>query len=147
MNLHRYQLASNSRVLRERGLTLVEIVIVLIILGLIMTFIGSRLIGAGDKAKADLTRLKIKDLGSSIEQFQLRYNGLPNSLNDLIQCSERTGPDCIPVSSADSLKDAWGNQFNYALENNGRSYKITSLGADGKEGGTAVDYDVFGTGP
>ena len=58
-----------------------------------------------------------------------------------------TGDDCVPITKEDALKDAWGNPFTYSLENNGRSYRIKSFGADGKDGGTGVDFDVFGTGP
>lgn len=131
----------------ERGLTLVEIVVVLIILGLVMTFLGGKVLGAGDKAKADITRLKIKDIASSIEQYQLRYNSLPQALVGLTQCTAETGADCVPVAKEDSLKDAWGNDFVYTLQNDGRTYMVKSFGADGKEGGSGVDFDIFGTGP
>lgn len=130
-----------------RGLTLVEIMVVLIILSLLITFLASRIIGAGDKAKADINRLKMQEIKSAIEQFQLRYNSLPQSLNDLTTCTEVTGPGCVPVANAEALKDAWGNDFSYNLENSGRSYKITTLGADGRQGGSGVDYDTFLTGP
>ena len=131
----------------ERGLTLVEIMVVLIILGIVMTWLGGKLFGSGDKMKYEITKLKIKDIGSSIEQFQLRYNALPSSLNELIQCGEKTGPDCIPITNQESLKDAWGSPFLYTLESGGRSYRIKSLGADGKDGGEGVNSDPFGTGP
>ncbi|MFM1847933.1 MAG: type secretion system major pseudopilin GspG [Pseudomonadota bacterium] len=131
----------------ERGLTLVEIVVVLIILGLVMTFVGGKVLGAGDKAKADLTQLKMKEVAASIEQFQLRYNGLPQSLAGLTQCTAETGEGCVPITKEDSLKDAWGNPFSYSLENNGRSYRIKSLGADAREGGDGVNYDSSLTGP
>jgi general secretion pathway protein G len=131
----------------ERGLTLVEIVVVLIILGLVMTFVGGKVLGAGDKAKADLTQLKMKEVAASIEQYQLRYNGLPPSLTGLTQCTAETGEGCVPITKEDSLKDAWGGAFIYSLENNGRSYRIKTLGADGREGGQGVDFDASITGP
>lgn len=138
---------SAARAQSERGLTLVEIVVVLIILGLVMTFVGGKVLGAGDKAKADLTRLKMKEVAASIEQFQLRYNGLPQSLGSLTQCTAETGEGCVPITKEDSLKDAWGNPFSYTLENNGRSYRLKTLGADGKDGGDGVNFDASDTGP
>ena len=141
MNI-RQQFASS-----EEGLTLVEILVVLIILGIVISFVGGRVIGAGDKAKADLTRIMMKDMQSNIEQFRLRYNALPASLEDLTHCGELTGPGCIPITSADALKDGLGNRFLYALENGGRSYRIRSLGADGREGGEETAFDYFVTGP
>jgi general secretion pathway protein G len=131
----------------EKGLTLVEIIVVLIILSVVMVFFGNKILGAGDQAKADLTKLMMKELQQGIEQFRLRYNQLPGSLEALTGCNDVTGPGCTPVTKSDSLKDAWGNQFIYSLDNGGRAYRIKTLGADGREGGEAVNYDSFVTGP
>lgn len=131
----------------QSGMTLVEILVVLIILGIVISFVGGRVLGAGDRAKADLTRIMMKEMQSNIEQFRLRYNSLPPALEDLTRCSEVTGPGCIPITSADSLKDGWGNRLLYALENGGRSYRIKSLGSDGREGGEETAYDFYVTGP
>ncbi len=132
----------------ERGLTLVEIMIVLIILGVVMTWLVGKVVGAGDKAKFQLTQAKIKDLAGQIEQFYLQYNSLPSSLDDLTKCTEKTGPNCVPVISKDDiLIDSWGERFVYSLEEGGRRYKIKSMGADRKDGGEGVYGDPFGTGP
>lgn len=139
--------AGFKRCNHERGLTLIEIMVVLIILGIVMTWLGSRLFQAGDTAKRRLTELKIKEIGSQIGQFQLQYNTLPSGLEDLTKCTERTGSNCIPITKDENLTDAWGNRFLYSLEDGGRRYKITSYGADGKAGGEGVDGDPFGTGP
>lgn len=134
---------------RQAGLTLIEIMLVLTILAIVSGFLISRLSGAGDKAKANITKLKIKEIGSAIDQYRLQYNSLPSSIGDLTRCNDKTGPDCIPAYEPDSdaLRDGWGNAFVYQLENNGRTYKIMSYGADGIAGGDGVNYDIFGTGP
>lgn len=132
---------------QQRGLTLVEIMVVLIILGLIMAWLGGRLFTAGDRAKRIMTQNKIKDLSFSIAQFQLQYNALPQSIDELIRCTERTGSACVPITNEDGIKDGWGNRFVYNLEEGGRRYRLKSYGADGKEGGEGVDSDPFGTGP
>ncbi len=131
----------------KAGLTLVEIIVVLIILASLMAFFGSRLFGAGDRAKADLNNLKLQEIKQAIEQFQLRYSGLPRGLDSLTQCTDETGPGCIPMLKNDSLKDIWGNPFVYTLENSGRSYRLMSLGKDGREGGAGVDFDQSLVGP
>ncbi|MBN8550949.1 MAG: type II secretion system protein GspG [Deltaproteobacteria bacterium] len=134
-----------ERLKSERGLTLVEIIVVLIILSLVMTFVGGKILGAGDTTKAELTRTMLKDMQMSIEQFRLRYNQLPSSLEALTQCNDVTGPGCSPIRKADSLKDAWGNKFVY--QSDGSTYRIKTLGADGKEGGEEVNFDNFVAGP
>ena len=130
----------------QKGLTLVEIMIVLVILGLVMGFVGSKIIGAGDNAKRDLTNLKIQQLKSDIEQFQLRYNAIPRSLEDLTKCTDLTGQGCLPiVNDPDSINDAWGTPLEYT--SNGRTYKVSSLGADRKAGGEGPNYDLAVEGP
>ncbi|MBX7137279.1 MAG: type II secretion system protein GspG [Oligoflexia bacterium] len=137
-----------SHLLRnERGLTLVEIIVVLIILGVLISVLGGKIFNSKDRALADLTRVSIKSTQNSIEEFRLRYNGLPNSIEDLSSCSERTGAGCIPIAKEDDLKDAWGNRLVYSVDNGGRSYRIKSFGADGREGGANADSDIVITGP
>jgi general secretion pathway protein G len=131
----------------ERGLTLIEIMVVLIIIGLVMTMLAGKIMGGGDKAKAELTKIKIKQIGQSIEQFRLQYNAYPSSLEDLTKCTDKTGPGCTPICNEEELKDAWGTPLIYTAENGGRSYRVKSLGSDKQEGGEGVNFDFFGTGP
>ncbi len=133
----------------ERALTLVEIMVVLVILGLIMSFVGGKIFGAGDKAKVKLTKLKMEEIRSSIEQYRLEYNAIPGQLDDLTRCNEQTGPGCAPLLNADgdSLMDAWGNRFDYRVSDGGRTFVIMSMGADGRRGGDGVDFDISLQGP
>lgn len=133
----------------ENGFTLVEIMVVLVIIGLLGTFLFGKIFSTGEQAKAKMTRLKIESVKQKINEFKLMYNTLPNSLDDLTSCTEVTGPGCIPLLDAkdDTLKDSWGNNFQYAKQGNNRTYTITSLGADGAVGGEGVDYDFSVEGP
>ena len=138
---------STRSYLSEQGLTIIEILVVLIILGLVMGLLADRIFGAGDKAKVSITKLKLEEIKSQIEQYRLQYNALPRALEDLARCNEVTGQGCVPIANEEGLKDAWGNPLFYRLEGGGRAYKIASLGADAREGGEGVDYDVFVLGP
>ena len=130
----------------DQGLTFLEIMIVLIIVGVIMATFGQKLLGAGDKAKADLSRISMTQLKQDIEQFQLRYNSLPGTLDDLVKCNQLTGSSCVPITKESSLLDAWGNRFQYRT-GSGRSYTIKSLGANGQDGGDGVNVDIVVEGP
>lgn len=129
----------------QAGLTLVEIVVVLIILGVVFTIVAPKVLSSGDKAKARASILQIKKLKSHVEQYQLQYNALPSSIQDLVRCNDKTGSGCIPLADADELKDAWGNEMR--MESSGNRYRIKSLGADGSEGGSGVDADIVEEGP
>jgi general secretion pathway protein G len=117
----------------ERGLTLVEIIIVLIILAGIMSWLGGKLFGQKDKAMVSLTTSKLNALKQSIMEYQLRTNALPNDLRAL----EETDA---------SVTDGWAAPIQYR-QLDGRTYELKSLGADGKEGGSGVAADIIVTGP
>ena len=131
----------------EQGLTLIEIVVVLVIIGTIMAFLGPKVFQAGASAKQDLTKISMESLRQNIAMFQLRYNTLPSSLTDLTRCTEVTGPGCAPITDEKALRDAWGGNFTYTLSGDGRTYRLQSLGADSRPGGEGVDFDIYIDGP
>jgi general secretion pathway protein G len=120
-----------SRGTSQRGLTLIEIIVVLMMVGIIGAFIGGKVFKAGDKAKAELTRAKINSLKEPIYIFQMRNSTLPQSLAQ---------------AEADDTKDAWGRDIQFRVMD-GRGYELRSLGGDGKDGGTGADADIVVTGP
>lgn len=137
---------SRSGLASQAGLTLVEILIVLVIIGLVGSWLATRVIGGKCRANALITESKIKQVGQYIEMFQLRNNALPQSLGELT-CESSSTANCLPLANVEELKDGWGQEFNYSLEEGGRRYRIKSFGDDGKEGGTKCDSDLFGSGP
>jgi general secretion pathway protein G len=133
---------------REKGFTLVEIMVVLVIIGLLGSFLFGKIFSSGERAKAKLNDLKMKTLSQKIADYQLNYNRLPATLDDLAQCNDVTGPGCVPLidQGDDTVLDAWGNPFTYTTEGS-RTFRITSLGADGKPGGEGVNFDFNLQGP
>jgi len=136
----------------EKGLTLIEIMLVLIIIGLVMGTIGKRIFGAGDKAKSKLSNTAMYDIQFSLEEFKTQYNSYPTNIDELIKCGSTSGSNCIPVISKSNpedqekaISDAWGTKFQYSSD--GRTYKITSLGADKTAGGSGADSDLVVEGP
>jgi general secretion pathway protein G len=132
----------------QKGLTLIEIITVLIILALVMSFLIGRLSSGADTAKAGLNEVKLKMIQSYINQYYLRYNEYPTDLNDLMQCNSVTGPNCLPIVSNESeLLDVWNNRVIYQRNADGRGYSLKSLGSDKKEGGSGAATDLVITGP
>ncbi len=137
--------ALRSKAAQECGLTLVEIMVVLIIIGVVLTTLGTKVLSQGNRAKAKAAQLQLTKIKGHVEQFQLQYNTLPGSLDDLIRCTERTGASCIPLADKEDLVDPWGNVFVYSSQ--GNAYIVKSLGADGREGGEGVDGELKVEGP
>jgi general secretion pathway protein G len=133
-NLNRSARSLRSALREEKGLTLVEIIIVLIILALVMSFLTKNLFKASSQAKAQLSEQMLNRLKEPLLMFQLKNNTLPQDLS-------AAGVD------QDDLRDAFGNPIQYRLGDGGRSYELKSLGADGREGGTGADLDIVVKGP
>ena len=138
--------ALNRLVRSEGGLTLLEIIFVLVILAVVMSFLISKISGGADRARADLTRSKLIMAKASVEEFRLRYNALPSTIDELYRCSDRIA-GCVAVSNEDNLKDAWGTAFIFRVQDEGRKYEIKSLGADARDGGDGVNFDISVVGP
>lgn len=128
----------------QKGLTLIEIIIVLVILSMLFTFLTGGLFSSGEKAKAKMNALRMNALKSKVTEYQLEYNSLPSSINDLTGCPS-SNPSCIPMADKNEVLDAWDTPFVFT--SSGNSYTIKTLGADKKPGGTGVNSDLEITGP
>lgn len=126
-----------------RGMTLLEIMIVIILIALIMTVVGKGLIGQGDAAKGRLNAAKMEKLKQVIEGYKLQYNRYPTNLEDLIKKSSDLGSAYFTsMADKDDFEDLWGGQYLYQTENNQRSFTLKSLGKDGIEGGEGPNQDI-----
>lgn len=134
-----------KRFKNQSGLTLIEIIIVLVILSILFTFLTGGLFSQGEKAKAKMNTMKMNNLKAKIAQYQLEYNAVPTSINDLTGCNDKTGSNCVPIASEEDITDAWGTKFQFS--GSGNSYTIKSLGADRQPGGSGVNADAEVKGP
>lgn len=130
----------------ERGMTLIEIMIVLAIIGGLVAILGTRVIGALDKSKVKQALTAIKEVEKRLELYNIDCNTYPTDaqgLQALVKAPE-SEPSCANWGPDPYYKklpeDPWGRPFRY--ESDGAAYKITSLGKDGKEGGSGYNKDI-----
>ncbi|HMO17381.1 MAG TPA: type II secretion system protein GspG [Oligoflexia bacterium] len=129
----------------QSGLTLVELLVVVVLLGLIFTVIGSSVFSKGEAAKAELNLSRMNSLKQEISRYRLTFNSYPRSLQDLVRPNaevQKSGRLFSAIVKEDELQDLWGNPYVYRLENDGRSYSLTSFGSDGVTGGEGPGQDV-----
>lgn len=124
-------------------MSLIEIIIVIVLIGVVLTFVGSRILGGADRAKANLAKSQVQTLAGKIEQFQMDTGRNPAALQELV--TQPTGATgwLGPYAKGAELNDPWGHPLLYkAPGEDGRAFDLVSLGKDGKPGGTSVDGDI-----
>lgn len=117
---------------RRRGFTLLELLLVLSILVVIGGIVMFNLGGAQTEANINATRTQLNSLKNSIQMYQIRMNGLPETLEALKDGpsdSSKQSKWVAPIINEIPV-DAWSNDFVYSL--NGNEYEIRSAGPDGQ---------------
>ena len=119
----------------EEGFSLVELMVVIVILGLLATIVIINVMPAMDRAAVTKVRADIDTLGQGIELYRLtnlRYPTSDEGLQVLVPGQIRRLPN-----------DPWGNPYLYEVPGpDGAPFQISSLGADGREGGSGEDADI-----
>jgi len=128
------------------GMTLIEILVVLVLIGIVLGIVGGNFIGRGEKAKADAAKIEIGQIGQSLDLFKLEVGRYPSSqegLQALIAQPPGVNNWNGPYWKKSTLpKDPWGNEYKYIAPGQTGPYDIVSLGADAKEGGEGANKDV-----
>ena len=140
--------AASSRGMR--GMTLIEILVVLVLIGVVLGVVGGNFIGKGEKAKADAAKIEIGQIGQTLDLYKLETGKYPTTqegLQALIAAppgmTNWNGPYWKKTTVP---KDPWGNDYRYASPGqNNVPYEISSYGADGKEGGDGANKDITST--
>ena len=126
----------------QRGMSLIEIIIVIVLIGAVLTFVGSRVLGGADRAKANLAKSQVQTLAGKVEQYQMDTGSLPTSLADLVTQPGGASGWLGPYAKEAELKDPWGNAIEYRSPGEGGPFDLVILGKDGKVGGTSIDADI-----
>ncbi|GIK88490.1 MAG: type II secretion system protein GspG [Betaproteobacteria bacterium] len=127
-------------------MTLIEILVVLVLIGIVLGIVGGNFLGRGEKAKADAARIEIGQIGQALDLYKLetgRYPSTQEGLQALIAAPPGVPNWNGPYWKKSAVpKDPWGNEYRYASPGQAGAYDIVSYGADGKEGGEDVNRDI-----
>ena len=139
-------MAFGSNRARQRGMTLIEILVVLVLIGIVLGIVGGNFIGKGEKAKADAAKIEIGQISQTLDLYKLEVGRYPNTqegLQALIAAPAGVTNWNGPYWKKTTVpKDPWGNEYKYASPAQNAPYEIISLGADGKEGGEGANKDI-----
>ncbi len=132
----------------QKGFTIVEVLVVIILISLIASVIVPKIIPSIDERKIKLTKVKIASLGGLIQQFYLdcgRYPDDSEGLEALLSCpSDLEGKWKGAYLKSSDMLDAWEHPFIYAVKDyiNPGNYDLVSYGADGILGGEGINADI-----
>ena len=128
------------------GFTLVELLVVLVILTLLASLVGPRLLDQLGGAKAKTARVQIAEVEQALDLYKLDVGRYPTEAEGMRALVERTGN--VNGWNGPYLKkglpsDPWNNPYQYKLAGRHGGPDIFSLGSDGKPGGDGDAADVF----
>ncbi|MGV8942481.1 type II secretion system major pseudopilin GspG [Thermomonas sp.] len=135
-------LTRSPAVAAQTGFSLIEIILVVVLIGGIVAFAASRILGGGDRAKVNLAKAQVQTLADKVQQYQGDTGSLPGSLGDLVKSPGGASGWLGPYAKDGELKDPWNHPYVYTVPGEHGPFDLVSLGADGKPGGDSVNADI-----
>lgn len=130
----------------NKGFTLLELLVVMVIIGLLASYVGPRFFTQVGKSEVKAARAQIDALGKALDTYRLDTGHYPSSTQGLSALVIR--PDSEPKWSGPYLAkalppDPWGQAYTYKSPGDaGRDYDLSSFGKDGQAGGEGDAADI-----
>jgi general secretion pathway protein G len=137
--------------LSNRGFTLIELMVVIVILGILATFLIPKIMSRPDEARIIKAKNDMKAIESALKLYKLDNGFYPTTEQGLEALIKKPETEPVPqnwksggyLDSNSAPVDPWGHPYIYRSPGeDGRDYEIISYGADGKEGGEGINADI-----
>jgi len=133
---------------RQKGFTLIEIMVVVVIIGLLATLVLPRVLGRQEQAQIEKARADIQALSSALKLYKLDNFNYPSTQQGL-EALRRQPTGDPPANNwkqggyIERLPtDPWGNDYQYLSPGQHGEFDLWSFGADGKPGGRDAASDI-----
>ena len=131
---------------KQRGFTLIEIMIVVVIIGILGAIIVPTFMSRPDQARVTAAQTDLRSIGAALDLYRLDNFQYPSTEQGLEALVTRPSgfPEPKNYNPDGYIKalptDPWGSPYVY--EKTGSTFELYSLGADGNEGGEEYDADI-----
>ena len=119
---------------RQRGFTLLELLVVIVIIGLLAGYVAPRYFSQVGKSEVQVAKAQLDSLEKAIDQYRLDNRRFPSAEEGLAALQ--------PYLKKNLPNDPWGRPYVYRVPGQRGEYDVFSLGRDGKPGGSGEDADV-----
>ncbi|MBB5020894.1 type II secretion system major pseudopilin GspG [Desulfurispira natronophila] len=134
-----------TKLSRQRGFSLIEIMVVVVILGVLAALVVPNILQRPDEARVTAAKADIRSISNALEMYRLDNYNYPSTDQGLEALVNQ--PSGFPEARnwnhdgyLNSIpRDPWGNDYQYISPGNHGSYDLYSFGADGREGGDGVN--------
>lgn len=133
----------------QRGFTLLEMLVVMVIIGLLAGLVGPRIFGKVDNSKVQTAQVQIKMIESGLQIMRLDIGEIPASetaLKWLVAAPEDANVAPLwkgPYMDGQLPVDPWNNAYKITVPGlNGKPFSVVSYGADGQLGGEGLNADI-----
>jgi general secretion pathway protein G len=130
---------------KDRGFTLIEILIVVIIIGLLASLVGPKLFSKLSGAKQKSAKAQIELFGTALDALRLDVGRYPTTEEGLKSLREKpSGMEGWqgPYLPKEIPSDSWGKPYVYKCPGEHGEYDLVSFGLDGVEGGEGENQDI-----
>lgn len=133
----------------QRGFTLLEMIVVLVIIGLLAGLVGPSLFRQADRAKVQTAETQVKMIRGALHAYRLdmgRFPATSEGLQGLMKAPSDTKQSQFwrgPYLDGEVPLDPWNRDYYYTLQGGStEGFALYSYGADGEPGGEGFDADI-----
>ncbi|MBI3758702.1 MAG: type II secretion system major pseudopilin GspG [Deltaproteobacteria bacterium] len=129
----------------QRGFTLLELLVVMVIIGLLAGYVGPKYFAQIGKSEVKAARAQIDALEKALDQYRLDVGRYPTSENGLAALMKRPPSENRwqgPYLRKEVPADPWGHPYQYVQPGEHGEFDLFSLGKDGKPGGEGEAADI-----